>query len=104
MCTPSAEYPRSDAPKSIRFTGGLPKGTKEGMSENLTWWNEVVDNPTKKDIVFVCQGTVSPNYADTVIPTMESLEDRPNTILIVALGCEEQRSTRASPCLITYQL
>jgi hypothetical protein len=74
------------------------------MSENLTWWNEVVDNPTKKDIVFVCQGTVSPNYADTVIPTMESLEDRPNTILIVALGCEEQRSTRASPCLITYQL
>jgi rhodanese-related sulfurtransferase len=84
--TPSAEYPRSDAPKSICFTGGLLKGTKEGMSENLTWWNEVVDNPTKKDIVFVCQGTVSPNHADTVIPTMEALEDRPNAILIIALG------------------
>ncbi|TVY75687.1 UDP-glucosyltransferase A1 [Lachnellula suecica] len=86
MCTPSAEYPRSDAPKSIRFTGGLPKGSKEGVSEEPAWWDEVVDNPLKKDIVFVCQGTVSPNYADTIIPTMEALRDRPNTLLIAALG------------------
>lgn len=89
MCPPSTQYSRSDAPKTIRFTGGLPKlpkHTETGLSEKPTWWNEVVDNPTKKDIVFVCQGTAAMNYDDLVIPTMEAMKDRPNTLVIVVLG------------------
>lgn len=51
-----------------------------------SFWQEVVDNKEKKDIIFVCQGTVALNYADLILPTMEALKDRPNTILVVALG------------------
>jgi UDP:flavonoid glycosyltransferase YjiC (YdhE family) len=85
-CTPSAEYPRSDAPSSIRFGGGLPKGSRDGMVDTPSWWNEVVENNQKKDIIFVCQGTVALNYSDLTIPTMLALEDRENTLVIVALG------------------
>jgi UDP:flavonoid glycosyltransferase YjiC (YdhE family) len=86
MCIPSAEYPRSDAPSSIRFGGGLPKGSRDASTEMPSWWNEVVENKEKKDIVFVCQGTVALNYQDLTIPTLEALEDRKNTLVVVALG------------------
>ena len=29
MCTPSVEYPRSDAPKTLRFSGGYPKASRD---------------------------------------------------------------------------
>lgn len=100
MCPPSIMYPRSDAPKSIRFTGGLPKlpkptETKDGAGKP-TWWNEVVENPTKKDIVFVCQGTVHMDYNEIIRPTIEALNDRPNTLVIVALG---QRGATLDPSI-----
>ncbi|KAK0102189.1 hypothetical protein ONS95_001015 [Cadophora gregata] len=86
MCIPSAEYLRSDAPDSIRFGGGLPKGSRDPMKDPPSWWSEVVDNIEKKDIIFVCQGTLALNYDELIIPTIEALKDRPNTLLIVALG------------------
>ncbi|ORY65433.1 glycosyltransferase family 1 protein [Pseudomassariella vexata] len=89
MCPPSTQYPRSDAPKTFRYTGGLPrlpKNTETGASGKPTWWNEVVDNPTKKDVVLVSQGTVELNYENLIIPTLEAIKDRPNTIVIVVLG------------------
>jgi len=86
MCVPSAEYPRSDASDSIRFGGGLPKGSRDPMKNPPSWWSEVVENKEKKDIVFVCQGTVALRYNELIIPTIEALKDRPNTLLIVALG------------------
>jgi protein-arginine kinase len=46
------------------------------MKEPPKWWEEVVKNPGKKDIVFVCQGTVARNLADLTFPTMEALKDR----------------------------
>ncbi|RGP61679.1 putative udp-glucuronosyltransferase 2a3 [Fusarium sporotrichioides] len=76
----------SDAPKSVRFAGGMPKlpqGTKE---EKPAWWDEVAINSSGKDIVFVCQGTVRMDYNDIVVPAIEALKDRPNTLVIVALG------------------
>lgn len=89
MCTPSAEYPRSDAPDSIRFTGGLPKGAKEPMTEFPSFWKEVTAGD--KDIVFVCQGTVALDYNDIIIPAMAALKDRPNTLVVVALGIKGQK-------------
>ncbi|KAH6717260.1 putative UDP-glucuronosyltransferase 2A3 [Leptodontidium sp. MPI-SDFR-AT-0119] len=85
MCIPSAEYPRSDAPDSIRFGGGLPKGSRDPMKDPPSWWSEVVDNKDK-DIIFVCQGTVALRYNELIIPTIEALKDRPNTLVIAALG------------------
>jgi UDP:flavonoid glycosyltransferase YjiC (YdhE family) len=86
MCTPGVEYPRTDAPSSNGFAGGLPKGHRDPMKEPPKWWEEVVKNPGKKDIVFVCQGTVARNLSDLTFSTMEALKDRENTLVVVALG------------------
>ncbi|KAH6648016.1 putative UDP-glucuronosyltransferase 2A3 [Truncatella angustata] len=88
MCPPSMMYPRSDAPSSVRFAGGMPKlpPTTVFSSQKPAWWSEVANNPAKKDIVFVCQGTVRMDWSDIVVPTMEALKDRPNTLVVVALG------------------
>lgn len=92
MCSSSMMYPRSDAPNSVRFAGGmptLPKTTDTTVSSSEYpewWWTDVVENPGKKDIVFVCQGTVRMDWSAIVLPTMEALRDRPNTLVVVALG------------------
>ncbi|KAH7141836.1 putative UDP-glucuronosyltransferase 2A3 [Dactylonectria macrodidyma] len=92
MCPPSMMYPRSDAPRTIRFAGGMPKLPKPTDTTVLSsdkpawWWTEVANNEAKKDVVFVCQGTVRMDWNDIVIPTMEALKDRPNTLVVVALG------------------
>ncbi|KAI0133790.1 putative UDP-glucuronosyltransferase 2A3 [Xylariales sp. AK1849] len=73
LCPPLTQYPRSDAPKTFRYTGGLPtlpKNPEIGVSEKPAWWNEVADNPTNKDVVLVSQ----------------AVKDRPNTFVIVVLG------------------
>jgi UDP:flavonoid glycosyltransferase YjiC (YdhE family) len=86
MCSASMMYPRSDAPKSVRFAGGMPKLPQDAEGEKPAWWEEVVNNSSGKDIIFVCQGTVRMDYNDIVIPALEALKDRPNTLVIVALG------------------
>ncbi|KAM0316507.1 hypothetical protein ACHAO8_003027 [Botrytis cinerea] len=87
LCAPSAEYPRSDLPKTIVFSGGLPKGHRDVVSTtHPSWWNEVTTNASKKRIVFVSQGTVALDYGDLIIPTIEAFADHDNTIIIVALG------------------
>ncbi|KAM0817972.1 putative Glycosyltransferase family 28 N-terminal domain-containing protein [Seiridium cardinale] len=92
MCTPSVEYPRSDAPKTLRFAGGYPatavsQGTKSKW-ERPSWWDEVMikNAATKQKIVFVCQGTVAMDFNQLVIPTMTALKDHSDTIVVIALG------------------
>lgn len=85
MCIPSAEYPRSDAPSSLRFAGGLPKGHRDAFINQPSWWNEVEANKTKK-FVAVSQGSLALNYSDLIIPTMAALKDRDDIIVVVALG------------------
>lgn len=85
MCTPSAEYPRSDAPASIRFAGGLPKGKRAGYAEKPSWWDNIV-NPGDKKVVAVSQGSIALSYADLTIPTIEAFRDREDVIVVVALG------------------
>ena len=82
----TVEYPRSDAPPSIRFAGGLPKGKRDAFANPPTWWSEVADNNGKKKIVAVSQGSIAMNFSDLVIPTMEALKDREDILVVVALG------------------
>ncbi|TVY91930.1 UDP-glucosyltransferase A1 [Lachnellula willkommii] len=84
MCSPHAEYPRSDAPSSIRFAGGLGKG-KRDAAEMPVWWQEVLNNKNKK-IVAISQGTLAVDFAELTIPTMEALKDRDDILVVVALG------------------
>jgi UDP:flavonoid glycosyltransferase YjiC (YdhE family) len=85
MCTPSVEYPRSDAPSSLRFAGGLPKGKRDAFINKPSWWNKV-ENPGAKKVVAVCQGSLALNYAELTIPSIEALKDRQDITLVVALG------------------
>jgi hypothetical protein len=85
MCIPSVEYPRSDAPDSIRFGGGMAKGQRDAFSNPPSWWSEVVENKTKK-IIGVSQGSVAMNFTDLVIPTMTGLANEEDILVVVALG------------------
>ncbi|RDW92035.1 hypothetical protein BP5796_01429 [Coleophoma crateriformis] len=86
FCPPSVEFPRPDAPDTIRFAGGLPHGHRDPMTDPPSWWSEVTGNPNKKRIVFVCQGTVQLDYNELIIPTMEGLKDEQDVLVVVALG------------------
>ncbi|KAK4215592.1 hypothetical protein QBC37DRAFT_386174 [Rhypophila decipiens] len=87
MCPASIMYPRSDAPSTFRYAGGLPKLLPNTTPELPEWWNEaVIQNPQNNKIVFVCQGTVIFDYGALVLPTIEALRNRPNTIVIAVLG------------------
>jgi UDP:flavonoid glycosyltransferase YjiC (YdhE family) len=83
MCTPSAEYPRSDAPSTIRFAGGLPKGKRDAV-EPPSWWSDIANSGKK--IVAVSQGSICQNHSELSIPTMEAFKDREDILLVVALG------------------
>lgn len=85
MCSPSIEYPRSDAPSTFRFSGGLPKGFRDRMTAKPSWWNDIL-NKGDREIVFVSQGTLALNPVDLMIPTMNALKDRDNIITVCALG------------------
>lgn len=86
MAPPSSEYPRSDAPDTIRFSGGIPKGAREPMTDPPSFWQEITTNKGDRDVVLVCQGTIALNYNDLIIPTIKALKDRPNTIVVAVLG------------------
>jgi UDP:flavonoid glycosyltransferase YjiC (YdhE family) len=85
LCIPSLEYPRSDLPDNFRFAGGLPKGHRPPYTNTPFWWNEIVENKTKK-VIFVCQGTVANKFQQLVIPTMNAFADREDFLVVVALG------------------
>ncbi|KAH6722063.1 putative UDP-glucuronosyltransferase 2A3 [Leptodontidium sp. MPI-SDFR-AT-0119] len=85
MCSPSLEYPRSDAPSTFRFSGGLPKGLRDSMNTKPQWWSDVVHKGDKK-VVFVAQGTLALNPNDLIIPTMAAFKDRDDMIVVCALG------------------
>ncbi|PVH83676.1 glycosyltransferase family 1 protein [Cadophora sp. DSE1049] len=85
MCSPSLEYPRSDAPSTFRFSGGLPKGFRDPMTAKPKWWNDILHKGEKK-VVFVSQGTLALNPTDLIIPTIAALRDRSDIIVVCALG------------------
>jgi UDP:flavonoid glycosyltransferase YjiC (YdhE family) len=86
MCSPSAEFPRSDMPPHVSFVGSLRSGSRDTWVHPPAWWSEVRVNSQKKRIVFVSQGTIFVDYTQLLIPTIKAFEGSPNTIVIAALG------------------
>lgn len=66
------EYPRSDAPDSLKFVGALPPGKRE-VTALPSWWNTVAEH--EKALVVVSQGTASNDPKNLIIPTLEALKD-----------------------------
>ncbi|CAD6453695.1 cc33c666-9d10-4d36-ab9e-5571a23a85b1 [Sclerotinia trifoliorum] len=86
LCTPSAEFPRSDLPKNIVFAGNFPRNPSVGVVARPSWWEEVTTNPSKKRIIFVSQGTIAVKYEELIIPTIQAFAEREDVLVIVALG------------------
>ncbi|TAQ89960.1 hypothetical protein B7494_g1696 [Chlorociboria aeruginascens] len=86
LCAPSVEYPRSDAPNTIRFAGGLPKSLRARWESPPEWWGDILSNEGKKYIIFVCQGTEPSNYDDLILPTLSGLASRNDILVVASLG------------------
>ncbi|CZR52954.1 related to N-glycosyltransferase [Phialocephala subalpina] len=86
MCAPSIEYPRSDAPAGLRYSGGLGPGLRDPMKSFPSWWDDIALNPQKKRIIAVSQGTISTDVKELIIPTMMSMKDRGDVLVVAALG------------------
>ncbi|KAI0470406.1 MGT family glycosyltransferase [Xylariaceae sp. FL0804] len=87
LCPPCVEYPRSDAPDTLRFAGGYPEAPRELRCwKRPAWWDEVTDSGRTRRIVFVCQGTVAADLNQLVYPTMTALGTREDLLVVVALG------------------
>ncbi|PMD40863.1 glycosyltransferase family 1 protein [Hyaloscypha variabilis F] len=87
LCPPSLEFHRSNAPPTLRFTGGLPrpKHQSHNPSELPGWWSEVVNKGNNR-IVAVSQGTIVNGPESLIIPTLEALKDQDSILVVVALG------------------
>jgi MGT family glycosyltransferase len=86
MSIPSFEFSRTDLPANFRFAGSLPHMASDSWTERPPWWEEFVSNAGQKDVIAVTQGTLNVDYNELILPAMEGLRDRPNTILIVVLA------------------
>jgi UDP:flavonoid glycosyltransferase YjiC (YdhE family) len=87
LCPQGLEYPRVDAPPTLRFTGGLPRNDSAWSKPELpSWWNELESDSRQRHVVAVSQGTVARNYHDLIIPTLDALKDREDLLVVVALG------------------
>ena len=85
MCTPSLELPRTDMPSNVRFIGGVPASDVDVWQDRPEWWDEV-ENAGSRDVIAVTQGTMDIDYTELIIPTIEGLKGRPDTIVVVILG------------------
>ena len=90
MCIPELEYPRSDMPSNVRFAGGLPRGGRYrgAETEKPAWWSDVIETGKEKrrGLVFVSQGTVATDYTHLIMPTIASLADSDDIVVVAALG------------------
>lgn len=85
VCIPSVDYPRTDAPDSVHFAGGLPKGHRDAFRNPPSGWCDIIKNKSQK-IVPVLQGSIATNFLDLVIPTMTGLEKCQVIFVVVAHG------------------
>lgn len=88
-CSASLEYPRSDMPSNIRFIGGTPPKEIDPAMELPAWWDELLENKkaaSPKKVIFVSQGTFALDYKSLLIPTIQTLADRDDLIVIGVLG------------------
>ncbi|KAL8388143.1 hypothetical protein RB595_009429 [Gaeumannomyces hyphopodioides] len=103
---PSLEYPRDDWPTGFQFVGVFPPDDKVGGPEgdddetaHVPWWGDFVanaslprDDPARKRVVLVTQGTVQTDLTELVVPTMRAaaeLQGQEREFVLVAILCRK---------------
>lgn len=89
LCSPSMEYPRSDLASHIECIGVLPGDGLKPDLEYPSWWPEITNSKSEgkeKRVVFVTQGTTSPDISELILPTLNATAGRDDIILVVTLG------------------
>ncbi|WP_250403782.1 nucleotide disphospho-sugar-binding domain-containing protein [Streptomyces cellostaticus] len=84
LTVPSFEYPRVDAPPTLRLVGALPPEPLTAW-EPPSWWPEL----SQRRVVALTQGTVANHdLTDLVQPTLDALADE-DVLVVAALGGRE---------------
>ncbi|PON20617.1 hypothetical protein TGAM01_v210491 [Trichoderma gamsii] len=89
LCSPSLEYPLSDMPSMINFAGCLPRRDISANYEYPDWWSEITENTAAEDrkkILFVSQGTVSNDWHQLILPTIQAFSSHDDILVIASLG------------------
>jgi len=81
-CTPSFEYPRRDLPRHVHWVGALRPDPPADW-QPPTWWHEVVHG--RRPVVHVTQGSIRPDMAELVAPTVRALADE-DVLVVVTTG------------------
>lgn len=99
MCTPSIEYAREGMPRNVVFAGAVPpdptKTSPEGaadphvagvLAELATNAALPADDPRKRAVVVITQGTVATDAAALIVPTLRALAGRGGLLVVAILG------------------
>jgi MGT family glycosyltransferase len=83
---PQFEYPRSDLPATVEFTGPfLPRGVDSWTPP--TWWDDVLAaRAAGRPVVLVTQGTLAIDPHNLVLPAVEGLASA--DALVIATTCD----------------
>jgi UDP:flavonoid glycosyltransferase YjiC (YdhE family) len=85
LSTPAFEYPRSDLPDNVKFTGPILLDPTRDYNRP-TWWNDL---STDHIVVLVNQGTIAKNFDDLIIPTIRGLAEEEVLVVIVPVASNE---------------
>jgi MGT family glycosyltransferase len=79
---PSFEYPRSDAPASLRFVG--PLGAAGSLAPLPDWWDDLDGT---RPVIHVTQGTAANrDYTQVIAPTLQALADEDVLVTVTTGG------------------
>lgn len=82
--TPAFEYPRSDLPPNVHFTGPMLSRSDAAYTPP-GWWSDL---KADRSVIMITQGTVETDWEDLIIPSIEAL--RREDVLIVAVPFDKQ--------------
>ncbi|MEV7940204.1 nucleotide disphospho-sugar-binding domain-containing protein [Kitasatospora sp. NPDC088264] len=81
LTVPGFEYPRSDAPASLRYIGALAPQNRNEV-ELPQWWPELASD---RPVVVVTQGTLAnDDLTELLVPAVRALADRPDLLVVAA--------------------
>jgi MGT family glycosyltransferase len=81
---PEFEYPRSDLPPQVHFTGALLPTPSNAFQPPL-WWDDLASG---KPVIHVTQGTVTTNPTDLLVPTLQAMAHEDVLVVATTGGAE----------------